>query len=169
MRQERYQGKHSNTSKKDWWSTTWKKAMCHYNLWSFTGNLPVFHPWAAATLLLCTAELCTLFGQQEIELVWMMWCWPWEPFTTCRSVPQITAEPTWPWLGLRMGRRHKSRSVKCVCEGLAISGIFSSFSFWSCQSLYGLFTSLHLHFHFWESLLYDGLVLYNSHRSALSL
>eukprot|EP00435_Cladocopium_sp_Y103_P013968 s625_g3.t1 len=29
------------------------------------GNLPVFHPWAAATLLLCTAELCTLFGQQE--------------------------------------------------------------------------------------------------------
>ena len=29
------------------------------------GNLPVFHPCSAATLLLCTAELCTLFGQQD--------------------------------------------------------------------------------------------------------
>lgn len=29
------------------------------------GNLPIFHPCSAATLLLCTAELCLLFGQQE--------------------------------------------------------------------------------------------------------
>ncbi|CAJ1329593.1 unnamed protein product [Effrenium voratum] len=35
------------------------------NLTGADGNLPIFHPCSAATLLLCTAELFTLFGQQE--------------------------------------------------------------------------------------------------------
>eukprot|EP00439_Symbiodinium_sp_Y106_P071303 s715_g12.t2 len=35
------------------------------NLTGADGNLPIFHPSSAATLLLCTAELFALFGQQE--------------------------------------------------------------------------------------------------------